>query len=206
MLQGVLLSDRGVGRMKKWFLFCSLLLSCTVLHAGPFGLEMGWTIEECTDAGCLMMDTFSCIVDCRPPRPNTVFDSYQICIDEEFGVCRISAVSDAYESATYGYYVQYYFETVRDQLTAKYGEPRIFDHVHPTEPTDSDPQNWMRTLHEKKRVLFASWDDPKDPSLDSIWLEVESISPSSCKIRIEYLSPALISIRERTQQENYDAL
>lgn len=198
----MLLSDQ-VGHMKRIATILLLASVYSFMYAGPFGIEMGWTLDACIRAGSVMDEIFPGKYHCHPPKAHTTFDSYIINIDETQGVYMITACSSAYESVTYGYYVEHEYNKVKEQLEQKYGIPRAFNYVN---PSDSDPKDWMRTIFNENRALKAFWDEPNDSSIGAIWLEVKGISPTSCIISVEYLSNTLNSISNRIEKEDYDAL
>ena len=79
--------------MKKIVLFVIAFLMVNVLFAGPFGLEMGMTLEEikekCGWNNVEHIDTD--MYKIKPPRSSSSFDNYFVFVDDTFGLHSIAA-------------------------------------------------------------------------------------------------------------------
>ena len=74
--------------MKRFVLLAVLFLMATMLFAGPFGLEMGMTLDEIkakcgsSKVKCIEGDVY----DIRPPKPSEFFSLYCAFVDDAFGL------------------------------------------------------------------------------------------------------------------------
>lgn len=79
--------------MKKIVLFAIAFLMVNVLFAGPFGLEMGMTLEEIKEK-CGWNNVEHIEKDMykiKPPRSSSSFDNYFVFVDDTFGLHSITA-------------------------------------------------------------------------------------------------------------------
>lgn len=79
--------------MKKIVLFAIAFLMVNVLFTGPFGLEMGMTLEEIKEK-CGWNNVEHIEEDMykiKPPRSSIFFDTYCVFVDDTFGLHSIAA-------------------------------------------------------------------------------------------------------------------
>ena len=87
--------NEGEFWMKRCVLLAVSFLMATMLFAGPFGLEMGMTLEEIREkcgsskVKCIDGDVY----DIRPPKSSELFPIYYASIDDAFGLYCIKVFS-----------------------------------------------------------------------------------------------------------------
>ena len=141
--------------MKKIILLTIAFLMANILFAGPFGLEMGMTLEEikrkCDYNVKHAGDDMYMI---KPPRPSIVFNLYSVHVDDIFGLYSIMAISENMPHKQ----SLLVLKNVAGMIEAYYGEPqdmkRLKDH-NPVYMTSESPDtiicyDW--TLPECKKL------------------------------------------------------
>lgn len=146
---------------------CGLLLSNFAL-AGPFGLEMGTTLEK-------LQKQFS-VEQKEPfryqlsgvPQPHATFYRYTIVLTPAQGLCKVQAISDVIRTSAYGEGLREEFGRIEGALTTKYGSSnKRFDALKPGSIW-REPRDWMMSLLKKERHLSIFWSVGTTPLPDNI--------------------------------------
>lgn len=174
--------------MKKLFGTLVCLVMWSVCFAGPFGLSMGMTLEEVTEA-CggkrpqLVDDDFYLI---EPKKRHSMLETYGVYIDEEHGLYYIRAISRDISTSGYGTEIQSAFSSLESSLSKSYGKPtgRI-DEVDPASFWD-DEQYWMMALSQGARTLAAGWEDNLPDALSGVALGAQAEYTWKGYIVLEY--------------------
>lgn len=107
--------------MKKSFLILLFILLPFTIFAGPFGLKMGMTLEEVTEA-CGGTKPKKINDDCyqiTPAQKHPLFNEYMVFIDNENGLYKIKAKTEKifYESE-----LEKKFNEVEQRISKTYGK------------------------------------------------------------------------------------
>lgn len=151
--------------MKKLLMLVLLIGVSISLFAGPFGLEMGWKLEDLEKNGIeyelYKQDYNISIYDVFPEREHPDFEEYVVKIDTEEGIFQISTLRKDISTSSYGTALKNKYETVRDQISRTYGEPKEIDFLIP-DSIWNEPEYWMMALKSEERVLASFWQPNKD--------------------------------------------
>jgi hypothetical protein len=130
-----------------------ILFAATTVQAGPFGLEMGWSYEECIEAGFWPNELNSIpgyYWDCIPPGAYPPFDTYNILIDDKYGVYEIEAVVEDISTLFEGKWVREDYDRIRDLLAKKYGEYVEWDAIYMQDESEMAlSENWGASLKNR---------------------------------------------------------
>lgn len=209
----------GCLKMKRFVIVINMcLIVSSMLFAGPFGLEFGWTYDEVVSAcGEPMFE-----VESDPgvsgmlyepesmPKRHQSFDSYILFVDHEYGLVKIVASEDFSYVSGYGYELVDEFDKLERQLSSVYGEGRRYDFLYPDSIWDR-PSDFMMSLYFGDRSLATYWvfeDDvaPNGDELACIAINVVVTSSDSATIDLTYEHPNFYVIQERSDAEDVSAL
>lgn len=136
----------------------------TFIYAAPFGLKMGMSFSEITEA-CggnsperLQNDDRYLI---KPQKSHPTFVLYIVWISEDHGLYKIRGISDEKNTDKYGRDVQNFFYSFVDRVESVYGTPYITDKIIDSNSLDKDASSWSYSLREGERELSAVWEDGK---------------------------------------------
>ncbi|AEC03037.1 hypothetical protein [Parasphaerochaeta coccoides] len=179
--------------MKKrlFVLMVFLGVSCVVLFAGPFGIDMKMSLEDLENAGFFPevdeIRTVYTWYSVFPSKPHDLFEQYFVAVDDEYGVCKIVAVGKDIETSTYGENVIDAFERVEKGVSWTYGEVDVvFDYLD-YESVWNEPEDWMYGLYYEERTLLAFWEPTLD-DIDNIMLEANALSSTVGWLMLGYES------------------
>lgn len=148
--------------MKKLFLVMIFGIISTFVNAAPFGLKMGMSFSEITEA-CggnrperLENDDRYFI---KPQKSHPTFVLYLAWISEEHGLYRIRGISDEKTTDKYGRDIQNFFYSFEDRVESVYGTPDITDKIIDSNSWHKDASDWSYSLREGERELSAVWEE-----------------------------------------------
>ena len=143
--------------MKKILFFIFMAIFPTLAMASPFGLKMGMSIKEiakeCEGRPEFVKNDAYII---KPKKSHPSFEYYFVFVDKNKGLYQIKALSSAISTNDYGTELQSAFNTTKDRVAKRYGEPTIRDEIDP-EAAFQDGNYWMYTLKGGARTLAAIW-------------------------------------------------
>jgi len=146
--------------MKKLFLSIYFSLFSFLTFAGPFGLNMGMTYSEISEA-CNGKSPLRIENDDRyyifPEKNHSSFKTYIAWIDDEHGLYRIRGISEPVNTDMYGKEIQNIFYDFVYRLEAIYGKAKIKDTLVDNDSLYSGTRNWSYSLREGARELCAIW-------------------------------------------------
>jgi hypothetical protein len=188
--------------MKKIAGVLFVLAASVALFAGPFGIEMGWSKDDCIKAGITLTETSHAgdvvSYSCTPPKVHPDFTFYAIRIDSQKGVYDIFATTDSIRTSDYGIEIQDKFNELADQLSSVYGQPEKYDFLM-SGSIWKEPNDWMMGLYKKERTFADTWSIKKN-NIDGAMLEAVALSSSSAIIKIWYQSPEAGEIISRIKK------
>ncbi len=157
------------------------------LHQGPFGLEMGMTLDA-LGGGHVKLSPGKYIL-AGVPRPNSAFATYTAQVAAKSGLCWINASGTDILTNSYGLQVQNAFYAMEESLKAVYGSHKRTDMLLPGSVL-RDPQDWMQAVAKRDRILHSVWNADSGAdlpgNLERVELFVSSSSMSTGYITVEY--------------------
>lgn len=152
--------------MKKLISIFTLLFFYSLsVFAGPFGLDMGMTIEDVTKACGGNEPEY--ISDDRyyiqPVKSHPLFEGYVVWISETKGLYYIKGISREIRTNDYGTEVKQEFARLLSPLERKYGTFAKIDKIS-KDSLFQDEKYWMRALAEGSRTFEAHWSNGEDDS------------------------------------------
>ncbi len=153
--------------MKKLISIFTLLFICSLsVFAGPFGLDMGMTLEEVAEAcGGIEPEYIS---DDRyyiqPVKSHPLFEGYVVWISETEGLYYIKGISREIQANSYGTEVKQEFARLLSPLERKYGKFAKIDEIVSDDvlPYKLKQDSWMLTIAEGSRICEAYWSADED--------------------------------------------
>lgn len=137
------------------------------VFAGPFGIEMGMSLQEvtkiCKSEPKLVENDMYLI---EPPKTNDLFEMYLVNIDPNYGVYRIGAVGKDISTTGHGTAVKSAFNDLVSSIEAIYGKYEKIDDLEYGSIWD-EPQDFMMGLLKKERTLIAGWEESTSAILPS---------------------------------------
>ena len=143
--------------MKKILFLMIMAMLPALAMASPFGLKMGMSIKEIAkecDGKPEFVKNDAYII--KPKKSHPSFEYYFVFVDKNKGLYQIKALSSAISTNDYGTELQSAFNTTKDRVAKRYGEPTIRDEIDP-ESAFQDGNYWMYTLKGGARTLAAIW-------------------------------------------------
>ncbi len=130
-----------------------ILVSATVSATAPFGIGLGWTVEELERAGMIAEPVYGYEeyywVD--PLYPVPFFTDYVVKVSDEYGVYSITAYSDDIPCSPAGTEVKAYFIQLESELDQAFGEGDRYWDVGTDSPT------FMADLLEEETYFYTEW-------------------------------------------------
>lgn len=175
--------------MKKSLLFTLMLIIPTLLFAGPFGMEFGWTLDELENSGAYtwMPDKQGSITsyNVNPTNPHSLLSYYIAFIDDTYGLVSIRVASDECYSE---YQIRNIYDRLKTQLSSAYGKPEEFDEISWTSDWDGS-ENFIRSILYGDRVLASIWNlEPAENKAKYVLLGVLPVDEYTAYVSIEYYS------------------
>ena len=146
--------------MKRIILFLAIILLPFTVFAGPFGLSMGMSMSEITEA-CGGKSPERIENDDRyyitPDKKHSTFKTYIAWISDEHGLYGIRGISDTVDTDKYGREIKNMFYNFEERVEAIYGKPEIIDKMIDKSSYSTSESEWSYSLREGARQLSALW-------------------------------------------------
>lgn len=177
--------------------------------AGPFGTEMGQTPEQFTGLKEIEFtgpraEIHSLYRTETLPKMNPIFERYILLFGRN-GLARVLAYSKSYMDDSFGQQLQEKFNTLKRQLTKKYGKPEEANFL-------KDGSLWTKSrdfvmgINKNERVLAAFWENDLPDNLASIVLKADAASPTSSFLVLIYEYKNFKDMVEEIEKRGEDAL
>ena len=166
---------------------CSFSFFTSGAWAGPYGLEMGMSLEDLNgNPEKIGPDKY---VIYTVPEPVSQVESYAVRISPKGGLFWIKAVGKTMSTNPDGSEVRKAFEKVQQETAAVYGNSRSYDFLVDGSTLDQ-PDDWMQGIINWERVLGALWKKSEwkslPDSLEEVFVGAEAVSSTQGFISIEY--------------------
>ncbi len=167
----------------------ALALVALPAEAGPFGFEMGMTIEQVRRVVKLEpVDGKGRFLARTAPKPHPAFEAYALAFSPTTGLAKVIALGKDIETKDTGLELRRAFDDLRQSLDAKYGNGERTD-LLTAGSTMPSPSWWMLKLNAGEQVLEGLWkasDLPLPDNLRSILLRAEARSLSQGILVLSY--------------------
>lgn len=175
--------------MKKTALLLLFAVTSSMLFAGPFGLEFGWTAaeleENCIYAEHMITQGSMNGYLINPPNPHSELKMYVVFVDDEYGLYLIRALT---ASCYTEHNVRWSYDMLKNQLSSVYGEPEEVDEIE----WNSDwkgSDNFLRSIFYGDRILLSVWQPAyAEGSAKDIYLTVMPGTETEARVDLEYYS------------------
>ena len=162
----------------------------TTLSVTPCSvMEVDKDVYACTDA----------------PKPHPAFELYLPSHDDGLGVLKVRAIGKTLKNDSYGHQARAEIERIKDQLTAKYGEPTS----HYGGSYSHDPQDWLLKIYQNEWVYDYYWFQhigyKQVGNVYAIGLKVRAVNYSDSRIHLDFEYPNLEKYIERKRARESDA-
>lgn len=173
----------------KIIALATALISFSALSiAGPFGLEMGSSLTDLKKQIPLKPENTGLYTTQSVPTPHPDFQSYNLIISPNHGLCKIIALSKNISTSIYGSELINKFSNIESALTNKYGTPQKFDHLRHGSLW-KEPRDWMMGLLKRERTLSSFWSNDKQTlpdHLQAISIEARAASTELAGLILTY--------------------
>ena len=175
------------------------------LSAGPFGMEMGWSIEDLkrNEVQVQLKEKNYNIsyYDVIPTLKHPDFDRYMVSIDDLKGIFKISVFGKTIEVSRYGTDLKSAYNKIKKQISSTYDSPEEYDFLFPGSIWD-EPRDWMMSLLKGERALASFWSLPKNKdNISMIMLDANALSTDRGYIYLSYESYDSEEIVERNKSQ-----
>lgn len=193
--------------MKKTYfivLALVLLLSSQILTAGPFGLEMGMSLDGLKVLGVNPTMIATGYYKVEPPSPHPGFEQYITRLDATEGVFWIKAMGKDIADSGYGFSAKSEFSEIDKALSAAYGAGEMVDMLFPNSIWD-ELDDWMMSLRKDERLYFKKWEKsngtPIASGILSIYLGADASSSSEGYLTLEYYGLEHTRLSQKAKDE-----
>jgi hypothetical protein len=156
-------------------------------HAGPFGLDMGMSLNRLKQLGSvtsLKSANMYKIENLREVHPD--FETYTIMVSPKLGLCKIRAIGQTFRNDSYGTEMKQKFDSLSRAISNKYGPPKDSHDFLKHSSIWKEPREWMMALLKNERILTTFWTDGLPDNLDGIMLDTNGLSMDSGFIDLIY--------------------
>ena len=178
-------------KAKKIVCLLPLALTAVLAFSGPFGLEMGMTLEEVANVcgGKEPVDLGGGRYLVQPTKAHPSFAEYVAYVSETEGLYALTASTKEILSDEEGKTLQKKFHSLLDSVSKTYGECRLVDEIDEASKLTDDIY-WIHTLRTGERKLEAWWLGTDGAAISddvqNIYLAVKSTSYLKARIALRY--------------------
>ncbi len=156
------------------------------IYCGPFGVDMGDTKEKFKDLtpysepgieGENFKTSFM-------PKRHSLFEHYILTFGSS-GLARIICLSSIINDDSYGLVAVNKYNTLKNQLTKKYGAPETKEFLQPGSIW-KQPNEFATSIQKKERVHFSQWSNIEKDNISTISLAIISQGYNSLAVGLEY--------------------
>ena len=189
--------------MKRFVVFlCLLAVLGSCVWAGPFGIEMGWALEDFEKNGIkteFLFDEYNVSTYLFiPVNSHPDFKEYVVFIDDTDGVYMIMVMNSEVSTSKYGTEIKSLYKKIKDQISSNYGTPDETDFLHYGSIWD-EPGDWMMAIRLGERSLFSIWDCKGKDSIEKIKLFVSADTTNTAALVLGYESIKSAEINKRKE-------
>lgn len=154
--------------VKRLLTFAIILFISGLLFAGPFGIDMGMTLEELKQQNMNPEKTSSSdgyyLVE--PPKTHPNFEMYLVRLYKDKGVFWIKAIGKDISDSGYGSSTKSEYEKIEGQLNKSYGVGSEIRILLPGTIWD-EPEDFLMSLRRGERAYATKWSIENNNNLES---------------------------------------
>lgn len=179
--------------------------------AEPFGFQMGMSAARLRSMGARPAEGQSHMYEIEnAPNPHNEFEQYLLMASPTQGLCKVTAIGRNVETSAFGHQLRSRFDSMREALQGKYGEPgNVFDFVRSGSLWD-EPQYFMMGLSRGDRSLIAFWGGEGNPmssaNLHAIGLSAKALRTTTGYLTLTYEFSNFGACQEEVQRSSSDPL
>ncbi len=186
------------------FIFALLILPRDVL-AGPFGFQVGMTIDEIKRVigkGSVTKGDVNIYISTKAPKGHSLFESFLLTIDPTKGLVRLEAYSSTIVTSVYGRELKLMYSEIEEALTNNYGNcTSSYDFLR-VGSIWREPREFMMALLKKERFLAAYWEGDLKDDITNILLEGRALSRNTANVYVSYEFVGFYEyIKKQTEEE-----
>lgn len=189
--------------MKRIITSLCLLLLCTSLFAGPFGIEFGMTKNEIEKHGKLTeisSNDFYSTYSFVPEKKHSLFSSYSLLIGKDEGLVKLIATTATISDTGYGTSTKSKYKEIKTSLEKTYGKPTE-EYDFNSSKTWTDPDDWMMSLKLGYRYLTCYWDTKDERGIGlTVYIDANAKSSSSSTITLGYESAKFYEVKDKQEK------
>jgi len=163
-------------------LFVLSFSSSSLVYAGPFGLEMGMTLDQIEIQTGIkpIISSSGKVYTITPPKPHSTFNTYVIRVSPTLGLHFIKAISTNISTSVYGTELLHSFNSIKESIGKTYGK-YYQKNALKTGSIWNEEKDWMMGLKLKERDLYAYWspDDGSSLPKDITYIQLEAKANST---------------------------
>ena len=197
-----------MNRKQTWLALGLYIIAVSQLFAGPFGIEMGMSLEKLESMTGVAPKKDGDIYFITPPKTHPQFDLYVVRASTKHGIYYIKAIGCDISTSSYGIELKQKFYNLEESIGKIYGKHSTYDYLL-SGSIWTEPDDFMMGLIKKDRSLFAIWDTDSGstltPDLESIAISAYPLSTNKGYLAVEY-SFANLEEAEKELQEEMDSV
>lgn len=190
-------------KLLSWIVVVALIGGGEIL-AGPFGLEMGMTMEQLKP---YIVGKGDSSIKVKPPKPNDSFELYLVDVHPQYGVYSIIAISQPIQTEPGGLSIKSKFKEIVAAIAKKYGKYKLIDEISPASIWQ-EMKYWMMSLRQGDRTLVAAWNRmfgsilPEELSVVGVMARAESINMGRIAVLYRSKDYDKIEAEEKAAQDD----
>jgi len=149
---------------KRVLQFIELFIIVTGVYAGPFGLEMGMSINQISKISkTSIYDRENMIYTIIPPKNHPEFNLYYVVIAPKNGLCEIIAYGRENIVSKSGKELKDKFYSIKNSVDSNYGIGKITE-IDSIEGKDLELP-WLNRVYNGSAILRSDWDKNTVPNI-----------------------------------------
>ncbi|WP_302413144.1 hypothetical protein [uncultured Desulfovibrio sp.] len=186
--------------MKVLLFLIAIFFAVTPAFAGPFGTEMGDPPSKFEGT----LNANNVIKDAKLPKQHSAFNYYELTFVNG-GLATILAASPDFTNDRYGSGVRSTYDTLKEQLTSKYGKPVTIEQLKSGSIWNKDSE-FVASIYKHERYHGSIWNKDLGDNLIEIKLLVTATSSSNATLAILYRYKNATEIDKNKEKSEKDAL
>ncbi len=180
-------------KLNKLFFAVVFFLIAGIIFAGPFGLDMGMSLDQLRsltgeDPELFQDDRY----EVNPPNAHDMFEAYIVQVSPKYGVVWIKAIGKDITTNGHGTQLKRAFDNLVASIERTYGNYDKTDYLM-RGSIWNEPEDFMMGIVKQDRYLGVRWLEEAGSNLpadiSSIYMTAEASSSSEGHIILEYYSP-----------------
>lgn len=193
--------------MKIIFTLLSVFMFFASLsYAGPFGTTMGDSPDKYTDLKNTKTNQFGIerYLTSKMPKMHSSFENYLLDFGNA-GLVSVVAVSEIFDNDRAGIRVRNSYDTLKKQLSEKYGSPRVLEMLSPNSIWKKENE-FINSIVHNERVHGCQWEKNLPDNLKEIKLMIYGESHDRARILLSYKYINIDEVNKMQEKNEKDSL